>query len=176
MQGKQAKILSPTHERVILRHLETTRYPWRDRVIFLLSLKAGLRAKEIASLTWGMVTDAAGEIAETLHLENRASKGKKGGRTIPLHADLQEALATLKARRGEEAAHHQPVIFSERGWGLSEASSNCGFIGSIGRLSWPGVRHTPDAAPSLRARRARCRKPGAVCGMCSNSPGMPALP
>jgi hypothetical protein len=51
MQGKQAKIVSPTQERAILGYLATTRYPSRDRVMFLLSMKAGLRAKEIASLT-----------------------------------------------------------------------------------------------------------------------------
>ena len=122
MQGKQAKILSPTQERIIVRHLETTRYPWRDAVMFLLSIKAGLRAKEIAALTWGMVTDAEGLVSDTLHLQNRATKGKIGGRSIPLHADLQAALVTLQAWRGEEAAHHLPVIFSERGRGLSEAS------------------------------------------------------
>src|SRR5881296_178541 len=96
MQGKQAKIVSPTQERAILGYLETTRYPHRDRVMFLLSMKAGLRAKEIASLTWAMVTDAAGQIAEALQLQNRASKGKTGGRTIPLHPDLQEALIALQ--------------------------------------------------------------------------------
>ena len=51
MQGKQAKIVSPTQERAILGYLATTRYPARDRVMFLLSMKAGLRAKEMASLT-----------------------------------------------------------------------------------------------------------------------------
>jgi integrase/recombinase XerD len=122
MQGKQAKILSPTQERVILRHLETTRYPWRDRVMFLLSLKAGLRAKEIAALTWGMVTDAEGRVSDTLHLQNRATKGETGGRSIPLHPDLQAALVTLQAGRGEAAAQQHPVIFSERGRGLSAAA------------------------------------------------------
>jgi integrase/recombinase XerD len=122
MQGKQAKILSPTQERFIMHHLDTTRYPCRDRVMFLLSIKAGLRAKEIASLTWRMVTDAEGRVSDTLHLENRASKGKKGGRSIPLHPDLQAALRTLQTWRGEDAAHGQPVIFSERGRELSEAS------------------------------------------------------
>ena len=58
MQGKQAKIVSPTQEWAILGYLATTRYPARDRVIFLLSMKAGLHAKEMASLTWAMVTDA----------------------------------------------------------------------------------------------------------------------
>src|SRR5713101_3605359 len=101
VQGKQAKIVSPTQERAILGYLDTTRYPHRDRVMFLLSMKAGLRAKEIASLTWAMVTDAAGQIAEALQLQNRASKGKTGGRTIPLHPDLQGALLTLQTARGD---------------------------------------------------------------------------
>src|SRR2546428_9638879 len=103
VQGKQAKIVSPTQERAILGYLETTRYPHRDRVMFLLSMKAGLRAKEIASLTWAMVTDAAGQIAEALHLQNRASKGKTGGRTIPMHPDVHAALGTLQTARGEAA-------------------------------------------------------------------------
>jgi integrase/recombinase XerD len=122
MQGKQAKIVSPTQERAILGYLETTRYPHRDRVMFLLSMKAGLRAKEIASLTWAMVTDAAGQVAETIHLENRASKGKTGGRTIPLHPDLQDALTALQTVRGDAPRLEQAVLFSERGGGLSPAT------------------------------------------------------
>jgi hypothetical protein len=60
MQGKQAKIVSPTQERAILGYLATICSPHRDYVIFLVSMKAGLRAKAIASLTWAMVTDTAG--------------------------------------------------------------------------------------------------------------------
>ena len=44
-------------------YLDTTRYPHRDRVMFLLSIKAGLRTKEMALLTWAMLTDAAGQVA-----------------------------------------------------------------------------------------------------------------
>ncbi len=36
VQGKQAKIVSPTQERAMLGYLETTRSPHRDRVMFLL--------------------------------------------------------------------------------------------------------------------------------------------
>ena len=39
MQGKQAKIVSPTQERAILGYLATTRYPAWDRVLFLLSYR-----------------------------------------------------------------------------------------------------------------------------------------
>jgi len=122
MQGKQAKIVSPTQERAILGYLDTTRYPSRDRVMFLLSMKAGLRAKEMASLTWAMVTDAAGQVAEVMHVPNRASKGTTGGRTIPLHPDLQAALVTLQTGRGDMATPERLILFSERGGGLSPAT------------------------------------------------------
>jgi hypothetical protein len=83
MQGKQAKMVSPTQERAILGSLATTRYPSRDRVMFLLSLKAGLRATDLASLPWAMVPDAHGQIAEAMPVANRASTGTTGGRTMP---------------------------------------------------------------------------------------------
>src|SRR4030095_2289737 len=122
MQGKQAKIVSPIQERAILGYLVTTRYPARDRVMFLLSMKAGLRAKETAALTWAMVTDAEGQVVEVLHMPNRASKGKTGGRTIPLHPDLQAALGTVPTGRGEMGTPPRTESFSERGGGLSPAT------------------------------------------------------
>jgi integrase/recombinase XerD len=122
VQGKQAKIVSPTQERAILGYLDTTRDPGRDRVMFLLSMKAGLRAKEMAALTWAMVTDAAGQIAEAIHLQNRASKGTTGGRTIPMHPDRQDALTALQTARGDAPRPEQAVLFSERGGGLSPAT------------------------------------------------------
>jgi integrase/recombinase XerD len=102
MQGKQAKILSPTQERAILGYLATTRYPSRDRVMFLLSMKAGLRAKEMP-LTWAMVTDAAGQVS-TIHLQNRATKGQTGA--VYPHADLRGGLgrAAPGGRRSGAAA------------------------------------------------------------------------
>src|SRR6266852_3566503 len=69
-----------------------------------------------------MVTDAATPIAETIHLENRASKGKTGGRTIPMHPDVHAALVTLQTWRGDAVGPDRPIIFSERGGGLSPAT------------------------------------------------------
>jgi hypothetical protein len=46
--GKQAKILSEVQVRTTLQFLSTTRNSQRDIVILLLSVKGGLRAKEIA--------------------------------------------------------------------------------------------------------------------------------
>ncbi len=69
-----------------------------------------------------MVTDAAGQIAEAIHLQNRASKGTTGGRTIPLHPALQAALTALQTARGDAPRPAQAVLFSERGGGLSPAT------------------------------------------------------
>ena len=47
MLGKQAKTLSIAQVRAVHLHLAGTRNPVRNKLIFLLSIKAGLRAKEI---------------------------------------------------------------------------------------------------------------------------------
>jgi len=103
---------------MLLRHVEGSRHPERDRVMLLLSTKAGLRAKEIASLTWAMVTDADGQIGSEIALEDRASKGR-GGRVVPMHKALTEALSALQEVRGELTRRDWPVVYSERGRGMS---------------------------------------------------------
>ena len=79
-----------------LNYLSGSRYPHRNRVILLLSVKAGLRAKEIASLTWDMATASDGEVGTAIHLTNEASKGRGGGRVIPLNRELRAALLSLR--------------------------------------------------------------------------------
>jgi integrase/recombinase XerC len=143
--GKQAKILSDKQVRAILAELDTRRYPLRDRVMFMLSLKAGLRAKEVAGVTWGMLTDAKGEIADVIALEDRAAKAKSG-RVIPMHPDLKAALIALHRERGEKAPPDMPVIHSERDRGLSAAAVVVWFhrlysgLGMVGCSSHSGRR------------------------------------
>ena len=114
MLGKQAKILSDDNIRDLLAFTELTRYPTRNRVIVLLSAKAGLRAGEIANLTWPMVTDPTGHIGRVIALENQFAK-KKSGRVIPLHRDLREALLTLQ----EATDGRGSVVRSERGTAMT---------------------------------------------------------
>jgi integrase/recombinase XerC len=144
--GKRAKILTDRQVRTILAELYTRRYPFRDRVMFMLSLKAGLKAKEIAGVTWAMVADAKGQIADVIALENKASKGKAGGRHIPMHPDLKAALIALHRERGEKARPEMPVIHSERDRGLSAAAVVFWFyrlyvdLGMVGCSSHSGRR------------------------------------
>lgn len=91
--GKQAKHLSKGQIETVLSYLARTRHPVRNQLIFLLSVKAGLRAREIALLTWSMVTDAEGKIGQTILLENEASKGRSG-RVVPINNELRRSLIT----------------------------------------------------------------------------------
>ena len=63
MLGKQAKVVAPATLRKMLAYCRTSRQPQRDAVIVLLSVRAGLRACEIAGLQWSMVRDDAGTSA-----------------------------------------------------------------------------------------------------------------
>jgi integrase/recombinase XerD len=110
--AKQAKILTKGQIDALLALIANTRNPERNRVIALLSIRAGLRAKEIASLKWAMVTDAEGVLSDSISLTDGASKGRSG-RTIPLAKDLRAALSILKAmNKGRDASDF--VIRTER--------------------------------------------------------------
>ena len=111
MAGKQAKVLTDTQQRAVLNFLDGTRYPIRNRAIFLLSMKAGLRAKEIASLRWRNLTDTEGHLMDAVVIEDRGSKGKSG-RTVPLNAALKDALAALHEQ--QSPTQDQAVVQTER--------------------------------------------------------------
>ena len=101
--GKQAKILTKKQVDQLIWYVGTLRHPLRNEAVVLLSVKAGLRAKEIASLTWAMITDADGDIGSSIHLTDRASKGRSG-RVIPLNIQLRLKLADLLE---QERQHHR---------------------------------------------------------------------
>ena len=110
--GKQAKTLSKQQQDAVLSYLTTTRHPLRNKVIFLLSARAGLRSKEIACLTWGMVTDAEVEVSDAINLQDIASKGKSGG-VVWMSKGLRAALAELRAESGA-AISSDHIIRTER--------------------------------------------------------------
>ena len=117
---RQAKILTKGQTEAVLAYLTSTRYPERNRAIFLLSVRAGLRAKEIASLTWAMLTDAEGMIGDAIHLVDQASKGASG-RVIPLNKELKAALEQIqKAQVGGGAS--PLVVTTERARQTSAAA------------------------------------------------------
>ena len=141
MPGKQAKILSEDELQDLLAYAAATRNLLRNRVIVLLSAKAGLRAGEIASLTWDMVLEPSGTISTAIELRDHAAK-KRSGRLIPLHKDLRDALASWHGITGRTG----PVVLSERGCAMTPLSIVVWFarayraVGLVGCSSHSGRR------------------------------------
>jgi len=114
--GKQAKILNKKQIDQLLWYVRTLRHAQRNEIVVLLSVRAGLRAKEIAGLKWAMLTDAEGEITNNIHLTDIALKGRSG-RIIPtntqLRLKLQDWLQEAAKQRGFDIASSH-VITTER--------------------------------------------------------------
>jgi hypothetical protein len=171
MPGKQAKVLSRDDIRDLLGFASLTRHPIRNRVIVLLSVKAGLRAGEVAYLTWDMVLKPTGEVGSVIELRDHAAK-KGSGRLIPLHSDLRDALeAWFRVTDGTG-----PVIRSERGGRMTPLSIVNWFAGAYRAIGLDGCslatgsprRRPPDlsrpaahgghAAARIRVRPAHDRR------------------
>ena len=110
MIGQPAKVLRPDDVRRALSWAGRRRHGPRNKTMILLSVKAGLRAGEIAALAWPMVTDSSGQIGHMIELPGACAK-YGSGRRIPLHEDIRKALAILR-KDCEEL--NGPVISSER--------------------------------------------------------------
>lgn len=77
--GKQAKVLSDNQQKAVIAFISANRSAQRNTIMFLLSVDAGLRAKEIASLEWSMITNGDGSLADVIRLQDKAAKGSSGG-------------------------------------------------------------------------------------------------
>jgi integrase len=126
MAGRQAKILSSDDVCDLLTFAGVTRHPERNRLIVLLSAKAGLRAGEIANLTWDMLADGNGRLGDLIEPRDCAAKGASG-RRIPIHPDLAAAL--IRSERGGPMTPLSIVVWFNRAFkniGLKGCSSHSG--------------------------------------------------
>jgi len=158
MAGKQAKILSDANIEQLLAYASRTRHPTRNRLIVLLSAKAGLRAGEIANLTWAMVLRADGTIGSLIELHDWAAK-KGGGRSIPIHPVLAEALNDWAVRTERDG----PVIKSERGGPMTPLSIVIWFNRAFKALGLQGCSsHSGRRTLVTRAARMAHRAGGSL--------------
>ena len=111
--GKQAKILSKNQVEAMVQYLGTRRNGLRNQVILMLSVKAGLRAKEIANLKWSMILTAEGLVGDAIHLTDSASKGRSG-RIVPLNRHLKMLLNDLHKARIYLGEVSEFIVTSER--------------------------------------------------------------
>ncbi len=139
MAGKQAKVLSEVQIEQMMNWLSETRYPVRNQLIFALSVRAGMRAIEIAYLRWRNVLTGQGDISASIEIEDGGSKGKRGGRTIPMHSAIRQLLIEYKYGFDECNPKGRVIITERRPLGMSPASQTtvmwgwykeAGYIGS----------------------------------------------
>lgn len=114
-----ARILAPGEVRRIHARANRGRYASRNRVIVLLSFKAGLRACEMAGLTWSMVLTPSGQIASSISVSGQIAKNGRG-RRVPLHRELRRAL--IRLRDEDDNPTRGPVICSQRGGHMTARS------------------------------------------------------
>ncbi len=133
MLGKQAKIVSPDTLRRMLDYTRQTRQPKRDAVIVLLSVKAGLRACEIAGLEWSMVMTDAGKIGDIIDIRNAIAK-RGSGRRIPMHPSLRQALVELWPVR----TSNPHIVASNRGGAMRPNSIVNWFVTMFAELELDG--------------------------------------
>ena len=107
---KTAAYLSDKQVRNAKARMSDYRHSVRNTAIFLLGVKAGLRAKEIAGLKWKHIIDAEGNIADRIMLTDDISKGNSGG-FIPISKELGEILKELYNGKQDRNLN---VIMSER--------------------------------------------------------------
>jgi len=98
-----ARVLDDRRISLALNAVHTT----QEKVMLLLSIKAGLRAAEISALTWDRI-DLDGNV-----LLLKKTKGDKP-RRVPINAQLREALLQLKEKAPEEGGvviqpHKKPL-------------------------------------------------------------------
>ncbi len=133
MPGRQAKILSSADVDDLLVYASCLRNFLRNRVMVLLSTKAGMRAGEIANLTWDMVVGPTGQIGGIIELRDHAAK-KRSGRVIPMHPELGAALADLR----RVAGHSKYVVTSERRAAMTPSSIVVWFNRAFKRIGLQG--------------------------------------
>jgi integrase len=141
--SKQAAYLSEKQVKNAIARTNDYKHALRNRAVVELSVYAGLRAIEIASLRWEHLLDEDGRIGEVIKLTNDASKGESGG-LVPLNAKLKETLTQLFDATAEKSAKSS-VIINSKGEGLKRQS--------VVNLLWSHYRKCDIAGASSHSGR-----------------------
>jgi integrase len=89
-------------------------YGARDRALFLLGVKSGFRISELLSLRLGDVWQHA-RLVDRVTVQRRHMKNKQESRTVLLHPDAKDALATwLLTLRQTPGCTPQTYVFRSR--------------------------------------------------------------
>lgn len=101
-------------QKQILAYLATTQTPHRDKVMFFLSIKAALRAGEIAQLCWHHVLNWRGDaIDDVMRISDDIAK-RGGGREFDMPKDLIIALKKHFETSGKPNPSQRIILSSHK--------------------------------------------------------------
>lgn len=133
--GTSAKVLTPREFGRVLEHVGQGGAAQRNRCIVLLSFKAGLRACEIAGLSWEMVTGPDGRVSTALAVGDAIAKNGRG-RVVPIHTELKAVLNELRVAQGRPTTG--PVVRSQRGGHMTAKGIVNWFTALYSKLGFDG--------------------------------------
>lgn len=126
---RQAKVLSEPEVKRVLAVIAQDRHADRNRMAFMLSYLAGMRACEIAALTVGDVRDGAGKPKEEIRLSAGKTKGRKG-RVVVLGEKLQREVARYLAVQ-DSMESFRPLLPSQKSGRHFSANTLVQLLGRI---------------------------------------------
>ena len=109
--SRSARVLAPSDVRRLVARVRSGSFAQRNTVLVLLSFRAGLRACEMAGVTWEMMTRPDGKLSDIIEIADHIAKNGRA-RRIPLHPQLRAAMIELRRNEGQRSG---PVIRSQRG-------------------------------------------------------------
>jgi integrase/recombinase XerD len=119
---KQAKVLTQTEIKRLLRVVSTTKHAARNRLIVMFSYLAGLRACEIAALKVGDVInelkDGTWEVKTEAVLKSNQTKGNKA-QTVVFSSALRKEIASYYAHSEVTLEATDFLIISQKKSGFS---------------------------------------------------------
>ena len=116
----QAQAISDQNHQIFMDYLATTRHSARDEAIYLLTMKAGMRIGEVATLALDDLLNADGSIKQVVVLRGKNTKSSRSRAAYLSHADLRHSLEKyLKQRPGSTK---KTVFVSQKGGSFSPNS------------------------------------------------------
>ena len=88
----QARVFTEEEVEVVLASIENNRHSVRNKALFLLTLRAGLRIGTAAKITCADVLNADGSLKEVVVARRSIMKGKKTSTLYLTHPDLRKSL------------------------------------------------------------------------------------
>lgn len=120
-------------------------YALRDRALFITGIRTGLRISELLSLRISQVWSQS-QIVSRVYVERRAVKGRREGRSLPIHPEAADALRAWLLERTQQEGFfldpnapvfsgrkgNQPLTRQAAGRILRQALNRAGVVGRKG--------------------------------------------